>query len=257
MMKNNIFSGKWKSFLLKIGGFLILGLIILAVDMRKEKPILEINTEIEALPDSSFLIEEEDVLVELDRGLGFQVIGQSFKNIDLNRIETLLEKNSFIKDAEVFLDSRNSLGIHIVQRKPIVRVISSRGDQYYLDEEGIKLPLSKHFAVNIITATGDYPPFSPDFLTKDNALHDLFKLCSEIEADPFLKSMLVQVHVNLKREFTLVPMIGDQKIIFGEFDDSMQKWNKLKVFYKEAMPFVGWRKYRNLDLRFRNQIVCN
>jgi cell division protein FtsQ len=52
-------------------------------------------------------------------------------------------------------------------------------------------------------------------------------------------------------------MIGDQKIIFGEFADSMQKWKKLKVFYKEAMPFVGWRKYRNLDLRFRNQIVCN
>lgn len=256
-MKNNLSMGKWKSFLVKIFGFLILGLVILAVDVRKEKPIVEIKTEIKALPDSSFLIEEEDILVELDRGLGFQVIGQSFKTIDLNRIESLLEKNPFIKDAEVFLDSRNRLGIQVIQRKPIVRVISRRGEQYYLDEEGIKLPLSKHFAVNIITATGEYPAFSPDFLTKDNAIHDLFKLCGEIEADPFLKSMLVQVHVNLKREFTLIPMIGDQKIIFGEIDDSMQKWKKLKVFYKEAMPFVGWRKYRNLDLRFRNQIVCN
>jgi cell division protein FtsQ len=256
-MKINLSMGKWKSFLVKIFGFLILGLVILAVDVRKEKPIVEIKTEIKALPDSSFLIEEEDILVELDRGLGFQVIGQSFKTIDLNRIESLLEKNPFIKDAEVFLDSRNRLGIQVIQRKPIVRVISRRGEQYYLDEEGIKLPLSKHFAVNIITATGEYPAFSPDFLTKDNAIHDLFKLCGEIEADPFLKSMLVQVHVNLKREFTLIPMIGDQKIIFGEIDDSMQKWKKLKVFYKEAMPFVGWRKYRNLDLRFRNQIVCN
>jgi cell division protein FtsQ len=197
-MKNNISIGKWKSFLVRLFGFIILGLIILAVDVRKEKPIVEIKTEIKALPDSSFLIEEEDVLVELDRGLGFQVIGQSFKTIDLNRIETLLEKNPFIKDAEVFLDSRNRLGIHIIQRKPIVRVINNRGDQYYLDEEGIKLPLSKHFAVNIITATGEYPPFSPDFLTKDNALHDLYKLCGEIEADPFLKSMLVQIHVTLK-----------------------------------------------------------
>jgi cell division protein FtsQ len=69
--------------------------------------------------------------------------------------------------------------------------------------------------------------------------------------------MIVQIHANAKREFTLVPMLGDQKIIFGEYDDSMAKWKKLKVFYKEAMPFVGWRKYRNLDLRFRNQIVCN
>jgi hypothetical protein len=38
-MKNNISIGKWKSFLVKIFGFLILGLVILAVDVRKEKPI--------------------------------------------------------------------------------------------------------------------------------------------------------------------------------------------------------------------------
>lgn len=248
---------KWQPLGIKIIGFILLGLIVLAMDIRKERPVGEIKTRILPLPDSSFLIEEEDILVELDRGLGYPVIGQSFKTIDLSRIESLLEKNPFVKDAEVFIDSRNELGIKIVQRKPIVRVISNRGEQYYLDEDGNKLPLSKHFAVNIVTATGEYPPFSPEFLAEDNALHDLFNLCTELEEDPFLKSMIVQVHVNVKKEFTLVPLIGDQKIIFGEFDDSMKKWKKLKVFYKEAMPFVGWRKYRNLDLRFRNQIVCN
>jgi cell division protein FtsQ len=248
---------KWQPLGIKIIGFVLLGLIVLAMDIRKERPVGEIKTRILPLPDSSFLIEEEDILVELDRGLGYPVIGQSFKTIDLARIESLLEKNPFVKDAEVFIDSRNELGIKILQRKPIVRVISNRGEQYYLDEDGNKLPLSKHFAVNIVTATGEYPPFSPEFLTENNALHDLFNLCTELEKDLFLKSMIVQVHVNVKKEFTLVPLIGDQKIIFGEFDDSMKKWKKLKVFYKEAMPFVGWRKYRNLDLRFRNQIVCN
>jgi cell division protein FtsQ len=248
---------KWQPLGIKIIGFVLLGLIVLAMDIRKERPVGEIKTRILPLPDSSFLIEEEDILVELDRGLGYPVIGQSFKTIDLARIESLLEKNPFVKDAEVFIDSRNELGIKILQRKPIVRVISNRGEQYYLDEDGNKLPLSKHFAVNIVTATGEYPPFSPEFLTENNALHDLFNLCTELEKDPFLKSMIVQVHANVKKEFTLVPLIGDQKIIFGEFDDSMKKWKKLKVFYKEAMPFVGWRKYRNLDLRFRNQIVCN
>lgn len=256
-MNSMISKFKWQPLIIKIAGFGILALVILALDIRKERPVGEIKTKILPLPDSSFLIEEEDVLVELDRGLGYPIIGQSFKTIDLPRIESLLEKNPFVKDAEVYIDGRNELGIKIVQRKPIVRVISNRGEQYYLDEEGNKLPLSKHFAVNIVTATGDYPPFSPDFLTKYNSLHNLFDLCTELEKDPFLKSMIVQVHVNLKKEFTLIPMLGDQKIIFGEFDDSMQKWKKLKVFYKEAMPFVGWRKYRNLDLRFRNQIVCN
>ncbi|NBU35530.1 MAG: hypothetical protein EBS35_03025 [Bacteroidetes bacterium] len=255
---NSFFSKfKWKSLGVKILGIVILTLIVLAMDLRKETPVGEIKMRILALPDSSLLIEEEDILAELDRGLGYQVIGQSFKTLDLAKIEALLENNPFVKDAEVFIDSRNELGIKIVQRKPIVRIISNRGEQYYLDENGNKLPLSKHFAVNIVTATGVYPPFTPEFMHKENSLNDLFRLCLEIEKDPFLKSMIVQVHVNEKKEFTLIPLIGDQKIIFGEFDDSMKKWKKLKVFYKEAMPFVGWRKYRNLDLRFRNQIVCN
>jgi cell division protein FtsQ len=247
----------WRPLMIKIVGFILLGLVILAMDLRKERPIGEIRTYISALPDSSFLLEEEDISMALDRGLGYPVIGQSLRSVELGRIESLLEKNPFVKDAEVFIDSRNELVIHIKQRKPIVRVMGNRGEQFYLDEDGNKLPLSLHFAVNIVTATGEYPPFTPEFLTKDNTLHDLFKLCSEIDKDAFLKSMIVQIHANTKREFTLIPMLGDQKIIFGEYDDSIEKWKKLKVFYKEAMPIVGWRKYRHLDLRFRNQIVCN
>jgi cell division protein FtsQ len=237
-------------------GLALLGLVILAMDIRKEKPLGEIQTRIIPLQDGSFLIDEEDILLELDKGLGQSLVGQSFKMIDLGKIEGVLEKNPFVKDAEVYIDIRNELGIKITQRKPLVRVISNKGGQYYLDMEGNKLPLSKHFAVQIVAATGDYPPFSPEFLTEDNSLKDLFHLCKEIEADPFLNSLIVQIHADAKRAFTLIPMIGDQKIIFGEHDDSIQKWKKLKVFYKEAMPFVGWKKYRYLDLRFRNQIVC-
>ena len=34
------------------------------------------------------------------------------------------------------------------------------------------------------------------------------------------------------------------------------KFEKLKVFYKEAMPYEGWRKYDEISLKYNGQIVC-
>jgi len=33
------------------------------------------------------------------------------------------------------------------------------------------------------------------------------------------------------------------------------KFKKLKVFYKEVIPYEGWDKYQSIDLRFDKQIV--
>jgi len=248
--------GRWRGMAFRLLGIGLLGLVILAVDVRSEWPVREVRIEIRPLPDHSFLIGEEDILDELKRTEEFPVVGRSFRAVDLAIMEELLEKNPFIRGAEVYLDSWNRLGIRVEQRRPVVRVMSERGEQYYLDGEGNKLPLSRHVAIRVITATGHYPPYTSGFMAQDHALADLFHLCLELEQDPFLKAFFVQVHADAKGSFTLVPVVGDQKITFGEWADASEKWKKLKAFYREAMPYVGWRKYRNLDLRFRQQVVC-
>jgi cell division protein FtsQ len=30
----------------------------------------------------------------------------------------------------------------------------------------------------------------------------------------------------------------------------------LKIFYKEGIAKVGWEKYKSIDLRYMNQVVC-
>ena len=57
-------------------------------------------------------------------------------------------------------------------------------------------------------------------------------------------------------EFTLIPKIGDQKILLGKVMDAGQKLERLKIFYREGMPYEGWRKYKTIDVRFAGQVVC-
>ena len=34
------------------------------------------------------------------------------------------------------------------------------------------------------------------------------------------------------------------------------KLEKLKVFYQQAIANEGWRKYKNIDLRYKGQVVA-
>jgi cell division protein FtsQ len=54
----------------------------------------------------------------------------------------------------------------------------------------------------------------------------------------------------------LVPRVGSQKIVFGNGDDLESKFKNLLVFYKKAIPLVGWDTYSTINLKFKGQIVC-
>jgi hypothetical protein len=35
-----------------------------------------------------------------------------------------------------------------------------------------------------------------------------------------------------------------------------EKFSKLEIFYKQAMPYEGWTKYDQINLKYSKQIVC-
>jgi cell division protein FtsQ len=62
--------------------------------------------------------------------------------------------------------------------------------------------------------------------------------------------------VYVDKDLELIPRVGNHTIILGNVSDLQEKFNKLMIFYKEAMPKVGWNKYKTLNLKYKNQIVC-
>ena len=68
----------------------------------------------------------------------------SFKNI-----ENLLANHPSIKSANVYSDMQGKVFVSVVQRKPIVRVQNGK-DGYYLDEDGLRMPLSNEYTARML-----------------------------------------------------------------------------------------------------------
>ncbi|MCD8495578.1 MAG: hypothetical protein LRY45_02455 [Bacteroides graminisolvens] len=72
----------------------------------------------------------------------------------------------------------------------------------------------------------------------------------------FFNALIEQIYVSNANEFTLIPKVGDQKIIFGKYEDVITKLENLKIFYQEALPYEGWQKYRTINVKYKGQVVC-
>lgn len=239
------------------GLFVAAGLVISAMENKQASLVSGLVVEIMPLADSTLLIKEDDILKSIDRSFGFALEGKPLKAIDVTRLERVLEEDPLILDADVFVDARNVIHIEVQQRKPALRIIDRNGLNYYLDKDGIKMPLSKHFTTRVLVATGSIPPHVADFRERDDhRLRQVYELARTLQADEFYAAMIEQIHVEEDGDFILVPLVGDQRIILGAYEEVEQKLRNLKTFYKEAMPYEGWRTYRTINLKYKGQVVC-
>lgn len=233
-------------------------LVISAIEYKQTSTIKTVDIAIEPLGDSTLLIQQGDVMLSLDRSFGYRFDERPIKEVNVERIERILEEEPFIKEADVYINAANVIKIYITQRKPILRVIDKNGLNYYLDEEGYKMPLSKHFTTRTLVATGNIPPHVPDFLEREkHVLKDLFVLTKAILKDDFWSTMIEQVYVSNSGDFVFVPMMGEQRIIFGKLDRTEEKFKNLRAFYDRAIPVYGWKKYQRINLKFKGQVICS
>lgn len=236
----------------------IVAMIWIVARQRKATTFAEgMQVDVEPLASGDKLISERDVRQALLVSFGGDLEGTELANLEVERMERVLEGDPFVKDADVYIDQNNQLHIRIIQREPLVRVLDNNGNNYYLDSAGKKMPPSKNFAARVMVATGNLSAYTPEFREKrKNSLKDLFTITQTLLADDFLKSFIQQIHVNNAGDFILVPLVGDQKIILGSARRLEDKLHRLKVFYKEGMPYEGWRKYESINLKYNGQVVC-
>jgi cell division protein FtsQ len=52
-----------------------------------------------------------------------------------------------------------------------------------------------------------------------------------------------------------VPRVGNQRILLGNADSLATKFSNLKIFYKQALPLVGWDAYKLINIKYINQVV--
>lgn len=237
--------------------FFAIGLVMSAIATKESSNVSDLIINIEPLPDGNALINKGDILLAIDRSFGYKLVTSPLAAVDVERLERVLEDESFILDADVFFDAKNKLKINVVQREPILRVISNSGADYYLDKEGVKMPPSQHFTTRVLVTTGNVPPHTPGFHEqKKHKLKGIFELVQAIRKDEFLNPLIEQIHINNNGGFVLIPKVGKHKILFGKTDNLNSKLKRLKAFYGDVLPYEGWNKHKTIDLRFKGHVYA-
>lgn len=216
----------------------------------------------------NFFVEEDNIRELIAQRFG-QIENAPLSTIDVNYLERLIYTNPWVARANVYLSIDGVVDIEIEQRQPILRIINTSGESYYMDSEGKPMLWSPNFTPRMLIASGNIregydewnntrhgETINNDTLKTLTILDDLYMMAKFILADEFWSAHVEQMYVNNNGEIELVPKMGNQKIIFGTSDEMEDKFWKLKTFYKEGLNYTGWENYDTLNLKFQNQVVC-
>jgi cell division protein FtsQ len=206
---------------------------------------------------ATYFIDENDVLGLLTHNGTERIIGASFKNIDLKNLELRLKTNKFIRSCQVYTDLKGELNVEIQQCRPIARIIQRNAPDAYISEEGTILPISDRFTARVVLVEGAGTArlLEENSLTKEER-KAFVEFLRYIDEEKFWKAQIAHITVDRSGAITMYPQVGKQVIEFGTAVDIEQKFNKLKIFYKQILPVKGWNRYKRVNLAYQNQIIC-
>jgi len=258
---------KIKSILPWVTILLYLAILLPLIGAKKQEVKCE-GVVVKVLDETNnFFIEEGDVIAML-HDKGEAIVGQNINSINVNMLEEFLLLHPSVKDANVYRTLQGLVEIKINQRNPILRIITNNRESFYVDEEGKIMPLSNKYTAHVLVASGNINLNYTKLLATqkekvgdnsvDNSqalLLDLYKLASYIYQNEFWRAQIEQIYYS-DGSFELVPRVGTHVIELGGIEKYKDKFRNLKALYEQGLPNVGWNKYKNINLKYDNQVIC-
>lgn len=246
---------------------LIAGILFsLGFTASKEKELLctEVRITMKDTLNAGFL-KQADIEKAL-RIKEAEILGYPINEINTRSIEKKLLDNAYIQNAEVYSNLKGVLNIDVVQRRPLVRVITSKQNTYFVDNEGHIFSETHTFTPHVLIANGHFT--EDEDIQGIKTIYELknvdryqewiqaLDLAAFIEENYFWKSQIVQIYLNSHGDFELIPRVGAHQIIFGDVSNLEKKFTKLKTLYEEGFKYEGWNKYEKINLKYKNQVIC-
>ncbi|MDP9229143.1 MAG: cell division protein FtsQ/DivIB [Bacteroidota bacterium] len=237
---------------LAVGSGLIV-LLVAAIGKKNRQNCSDYTIKIKG-NQNIFFVDANDVLKLLMTGTGGKIKGQPMNSFQLMKLENLLEQNVWIQDAELYFDNQDVLHVTVKEREPIARIFSKAGNSFYIDSNGVHMPLSDKLSARVPVFT-NFP--EKKFLTsKDSVLlNDVRKTAQFIINDPFWMAQVTQVDITPQQTFEMVPTIGNHLVRLGNSENIEQKFHRLFIFYQQVLSKSGFDKYSVVDVQYTGQVI--
>jgi len=166
--------------------------------------------------------------------------------LDLNKLEKAVSSNQMVEKSEVFVTIDGVLKAVVKQKTPIARVFDGKRS-FYIDYKGNTMPLSANFTARVPLVLG--------VIRKQNseALAELFR---KIYDDEFLKKNIIAIQIMPNGSLKMLNRNFDYQIDFGGAKNVDAKFQNYKAFFQKAVVDSSLYKYKKIDLRFTQQVIC-
>lgn len=239
-----------KRILLSIVLLLVIAYLVVAITAFNRKPADQLCRDMElVIKDSVYagFISQKEITNILDKK-GLHPVGKLLDHVRCKPLERELAKHPLIDQVECYKTPSGKVCVEVSQRIPILRIMNTKGENYYLDNKGVIMPSDAKCVAHLSVVTGNA---EKSFITRD-----LYKFGVFLQQNPFWKAQIEQIHVLPNQNIELVPRVGDHIIYLGKLTDFENKLARLKEFYEKGLNQVGWNKYSRINVEFSNQIIC-
>ena len=243
---------------IKIAGALValFALIAFTERLKDEVTVSEVRISIDNIHENHYL-DEKDV-VKLMRLNTENLRGASLSKLNFSEIEHRIKQSPYVSDAELYSDLKGNIMVNVSLRRPLARIVQSDGPDAYIGEDGTIMPVSGKFHSRVVLVSGG---FVSRLLKLDNIQEmeegkQLMTMLHTIHDDAFWNAQVAQIDMDHKGKTVLYTQVGDETIEFGKPLDLETKFRKLKIFYKEILPRVGWNRYDRINVEYEGQVVA-
>jgi len=198
-------------------------------------------------PANIGFVTAADINSELD-SLPERITGIPRNRINTLEIERYLRSLDRINTAGCVILNNNVLRLEVSPMNPVARVFDHNGESYYVSADSKRISTDIRYHI-------DVPVVSADFDSVEMAA-DVLPVLDYIKNDPTANALISSVKVDSRGDIILVPIIRGHVINFGDKSDIDNKWQRLKVIYREVMPVKGWEYYDTLSVKWRGQVVA-
>ncbi len=220
-----------------------------------------------------------DKIAQAIQHAGLMPTGKDVDSVSLLAINNLVESDCFVRSSQTFVDYEGVLTVRLTQRKPLVRVITTSGEDFYLTANGHLLPTQQGAAIDLPLVTGDITlPFPREFegdivaWARENEKNSdknyifLLKLTNFVrlvESRPEWGGNIVQIVAERKgvkvgskaprTTIKLIPRRGNYTVQLGTLDNVEAKLNRWVRFVEAGV--VDLNEPNTLDVSYEGQAV--
>jgi len=184
-------------------------------------------------------IESVDKMLKQSDSIALKLVK---RDLNLKGIEKIIIKNSFINSTDVSLELNGELGVRIVEKEPVFRVLN---DDYYIDLSGSIMPLSENYSERIPLILSE---------VDSTELKSLGMLGNYFKNDIFFSNHITGLEI-IDNGFLFHVNNFKYLIKMKDLSDFKSRFNNYKVFYKTVINDSVLVKLKSINLNFKNQVI--